>query len=334
MHDFCTPARLAPAVLPNLKRLLRGSAIMSTLLLGACAGGNTFDFSSTADKPAAQSDVATGSVPQTELQKATEYWGKQYEKDPKNAQAAINYVRNLKALDSKPQAFAVIQQAYSVNPSHKGIASEYGRLALEQEQLSVAEKLLALADDPVAPDWKVVSARGTVLAKQGKYRDAVPYFERALALAPDQPSVLNNLALAYAMDGHAEKAEPMLRKAVQNNSADPKVSQNLALVLGLQGKSEDAKSVIVKNAPADEVSEDATLVKRMVGATDMPAKAMTISTGSTNATKSKTASKSANQAKSKSVNAPAEDPAILVQRLADGYAATPADAPVQLMPKQ
>ena len=77
----------------------------------------------------------------------------------------------------------------------------------------MAQKLLEQADDPANPDWKVISARGTVLAKQGLYRDAIPFYERALALAPDQPSVLNNLALAHAMEGNADKAEPLLKQA-------------------------------------------------------------------------------------------------------------------------
>src|SRR5258705_4544220 len=34
----------------------------------------------------------------TALQKATEYWGKEYGKNPKDAQAAVNYAKNLKAL--------------------------------------------------------------------------------------------------------------------------------------------------------------------------------------------------------------------------------------------
>ena len=79
--------------------------------------------------------------------------------------------------------------------------------------MSVAQKLLEQADDPTNPDWRVISARGTVLAKQGSYRDAIPLYERALALAPDQASVLNNLALAHAMEGHPDKAEPLLKRA-------------------------------------------------------------------------------------------------------------------------
>ncbi len=340
MHDVRPMARSSREVFAaSLTRALRGAAIASTLSLGACAGAtNPFDVSSVTDKPAAQSDVATGSIaqPQSELQKATEYWGKQHDKNPKDPQAAINYVRNLKALGAKEQAFAVIQQAYSVNSTHRGIASEYGRLAVEQEQLSLAEKLLAQADDPVAPDWKVISARGTVLAKQGKYREAIPHFERALALAPNQPSLLNNLALAHAMDGHAEKAEPLLRQAQQSDQADAKVGYNLSLVLGLQGKSEDAKSVMLRTAPVEQANDDAALVREMVG-TAAP-RAAAVSTGSIQSkpkmASAKTAKSAAGPKTARADDAAKEDPAELVRRLADGYTATPSDAPVQLVPKR
>jgi Flp pilus assembly protein TadD len=322
-----------------LKKLAMHATLVSTLALGACAGAtNPFTFANLSEKPAPQADISTSALPQTELQKATEYWGKQYEANPKDAQPAINYIRNLKALGAKQQALAVAQNAFTVNPNHKGLASEYGRLALELDQVTVADRLLAMADDPVAPDWKVISARGTVLAKQGRYREAIPHFERALAIAPGQPSVLNNLALAQAMDGHAEKAEPLLRQAANDQHADPKVGQNLALVLGLQGKHEDAKSVIVGSAPSDEVREDATFVSQMVGApaaTTSAQQTAQISTSSTGTSKAKNTTKNAKaKPAATTAQAPAEDPSVTVQRLADGFANTPPDAPVQLMPKR
>ena len=60
----------------------------------------------------------------------------------------------------------MLQQASLISGSDKRIASEYGRLALEMDQVSVAKKLLEVADDPGNPDWRVVLARGTVLAKK------------------------------------------------------------------------------------------------------------------------------------------------------------------------
>jgi Flp pilus assembly protein TadD len=199
-----------------------------------------------------------------ELQKATEYWGNEFSKSPRDAKAGLSYARNLKALGEKRQALAVLQQVSVFHPGDREVNSEYGRLALEFDQVNLAQKLLQAADDPANPDWKVISARGTALAKQGRYRDAVAFYERARALAPNQPSVLNNLALAYAMEGNPEKAEPLLRQAAAAaGSHQGRVDQNLALVLGLQGKYDEAK-IAAKDLPADSAADNADYVRRMV----------------------------------------------------------------------
>jgi Flp pilus assembly protein TadD len=322
------------------KRLTMPAVLSLTLALGACGGGaGPLDFASLGQKPEKAAEVTASQTPQTELQKATEYWGKQAEKNPRDPQASINYVRNLKALGAKQQALAAIQQAHSANPAHKGVASEYGRLALELDQVTVAEKLLTMADDPVAPDWKVVSARGTVLAKQGRYREAIPQFERALALSPNQPTVLNNLALAHAMNGQADKAEPMLRQAAADGSADPKVTQNLSLVLGLQGKHDDAKSVVVRTAaPIEEIADDNRLVREMVGTQTAAARPATasISTSSTgwNKASSKSAAKAKPAAQAAAQPATFDDATALVERLANGQGAGPTGGPIELGPKR
>lgn len=230
---------------------LRALAIASlSMLAGACSqdGMSLPSLATLSGAPGSTGDITTSSAPakagaaatpeqvQGELRKATEYWGEQYGKDRSNVQAALNYARNLKALGEKQQAFSVLQATYESGGANRAVASELGRLALEFDQISLATRLLEQADDPAQPDWRVVSARGTVLAKQGQYRDAIPFYERALKLAPDKPSILNNLALAYTMDGQADKAEPLLRKASAAPKADERVNNNLALVLSLQGK--------------------------------------------------------------------------------------------------
>ncbi|RTL70595.1 MAG: tetratricopeptide repeat protein [Hyphomicrobiales bacterium] len=236
---------------------LRALAIASlSMLAGACSqdGVALPSLSALSGTPGSTGDITTSSTPtkagaamtpeqvQAELKKATEYWGQQYANDRSNVQAALNYARNLKALGEKQQAFSVLQATYESGGANRAVASELGRLALEFDQISLATRLLEQADDPAQPDWRIVSARGTVLAKQGQYKEAIPFYERALKLAPDKPSILNNLALAYTMDGQADKAEPLLRKASAAPKADERVSNNLALVLSLQGKDgKDAK---------------------------------------------------------------------------------------------
>ena len=262
----------------------RVAALACCSLLGACAQpGSSPSELLGLQKPAAAASTAgsttagaTGSVTtgstaagattdgRSELHKATEFWGKAYAQNPRDPQIALNYARNLKAMGEKPQALMVLQQAAAFNTSHRGIVAEYGRLALELNQVSLAQKLLEQADDPASPDWKVISARGTVLAKQGLYREAIPLYERALELAPDQASVLSNLALAHAMEGSPEKAEPLLKRAMAARGNDPRVTQNLALVLGLQGKYDEAKLAAGRDLPADRASANVDYVKSMV----------------------------------------------------------------------
>src|SRR6185295_3391377 len=151
-----------------------------------------------------------------------------------------------------------------VHGNNRELAGEYGRLALDLNQVGVANQLLAIADDPTKPDWHVISARGTVLAKQGKYSDAVPYYERALTLSQNNPTVMNNLAMAHAMMGDPKKAEEILRQAVTEDGATPRVRENLAIVLGLQGRYDESKAVAAGVLNSDAASANTTYLKQMV----------------------------------------------------------------------
>jgi Flp pilus assembly protein TadD len=240
---------------------VRALAVVAVCLaLGACAqsGSGPLDLSA----PVNDSEAAAKDT-RSDLAKATETSGKAFAKEPRDPDKAVAYARNLKALGEKRQALAVLQHAANFNAGHRELNSEYGRLALDLDQISVAQRLLQAADDPTNPDWRVISARGTVLAKQGSYRDAIPLYERALALAPNQPSILNNLALARAMEGHADQAEPLLKRAAADGK-DPRVSQNLALVLGLQGKYDEARVAAARDLRADNAAEDVDYVRRIV----------------------------------------------------------------------
>jgi Flp pilus assembly protein TadD len=245
------------------KRIGVIAALTASLLLGACSASPSLlqDVALKSDEPAS---AETSSGTQSELQRATIYWGQEYTKKPTELQPAINYAKNLKALGEKQKALAVLQQASVYHGNDPQLTSEYGRLALELNQVNMAGQLLAAADDPTKPDWRVISARGTVLAKQGKYGEAIPFYERALTLAPNSASVMNNLAMAHAMTGDSKTAEAILRRAAASPGATKKVRENLALVLGLQGRYEESKSVASSVLGADMAGSNADYLKQMV----------------------------------------------------------------------
>jgi Flp pilus assembly protein TadD len=260
-----------------VRGLRKGSviaALSASLMLGACGQvlNPAGDLASITGSPQRRQAPAASPAPQAvahggisnELLKATDYWGKVYEKNPRDLEPALNYARNLKAMGEKRRALGVLQQVSLYHGQDRELASEYGRLALDLDQVKVAKQLLAIADDPARPDWRVVSARGAALAKEGAYNEAIPYFQRALQIAPDQASVMSNLALAYAMNGEPAKAEPMLRQAAAADGHSPRIRQNLALVLGLQGKYDEAKLVAARDIPMTNASENADYLRQVV----------------------------------------------------------------------
>ncbi|MFA5899893.1 MAG: tetratricopeptide repeat protein [Hyphomicrobium sp.] len=268
----------------SARRLRQGgtiAALTASLLLGACgqtlgSGGDHLALIGN-ERPAQTrgqrpdpAQVAQTAAPATtggiseDLLKATDYWGQIYAKAPRELDPALNYARNLKAMGEKRRALAVLQQASLYHGESRELASEYGRLALDLDQVGVAKKLLAIADDPARPDWRVISARGAALAKEGNYNEAIPFFQHALALAPDQPSVMSNIALAYAMNGEPSRAESMLRQAAAGDTGSQRIRQNLALVLGLQGKYDEATLVAARDMPISNATENSDYLRQVV----------------------------------------------------------------------
>lgn len=231
------------------------------LLAGGCAsiGGSSETTASIAGP--AKGDAAAD---RSELEKATEHWGKVYQKSPQDKTAALSYAKNLRAMGQKQAAYEVMQQIAIFAGNDREVAAEYGRLALELDQASLAARALAVADDPSKPDWRVISARGTAAAKLGQFDQAVPFFERALALAPGNPTVTNNLAMAYAATGHADKAEDMLRAALEQRPDDVRIRQNLTIVLGLRGEHAKAQELAQSNGGSADASANAAILKQMV----------------------------------------------------------------------
>lgn len=245
---------------------LRKGAVFAAACLSLGAGGcaQLGGLPSMLAQAPVAGEEGEGATPQDQLAKATAYWGQKYATNPTALEPALAYAKNLKAMKQEKKALSVLQKAAVYHGDNKELASEYGRLALSLGQVKIAEKVLAQAEDPTKPDWRVVSARGTVLAKQGRYPDAIPFYERALLLQPEHPSLLNNLAMAHAMSGDAAKAEQLLRQAMMNGGETKRVRQNLALVLGLQGRYAEATQLGAQDQGIQKASSDANALRKLV----------------------------------------------------------------------
>jgi len=255
----------------GLRKLGLAAPVILGAMLGGCSslsdgqglftsgdGGETTGSLSSLPAPAAKDASA-----------ARDYWATAYAKNPHDEKAVISYAHALKADGSKDKALSVLQQAAFYSPDSKPIAGEEGRVALDMGQAGLAEKLLTRANDPAAPDWRILNALGTLEAQRGNRAGAQGFFEKANQLAPNAPAVLNNLALAYALGGDPAKAEALLRKAAAAGGDVKKIRQNLALVLGVEGKTEEAQQLAAADLGDDQAKANRTYLEKMVAATPM-----------------------------------------------------------------
>ena len=191
-------------------------------------------------------------------------WSAAYAKSPQDPKMVLGYAAALKAIGSRDRALEVLTAGYRAKQDNGEISAELGRLALDMGRLDIATQTLKVAETQGVKDWKTLSAQGTLRAKQGKHAEAQQYFLAALQEQPDAVSVINNLALSYALDGKANKSEELLRKAVASGHDDKRVRQNLALVLGLQGKFDEARQVASVDMTAQETKANMSYLRNML----------------------------------------------------------------------
>jgi Flp pilus assembly protein TadD len=232
-------------------------ALLATTAIAAFSGGctQTGPFARFSGEPKLAAPDTLGAVAQ---------WSAAYAKNPDDPKTALGYAGALRAIGSRDRALEVLTTCYRANANDGEVAAELGRLALDMGRMEIAMQALQVAEAQGVRDWKTLSAQGTLRAKRGQHAEAQQYFLAALQEQPDAVSVINNLALSYALDGKADRSEELLRKAVASGHDDKRVRQNLALVLGLQGKFDEARQIASVDLSEEEAKSSMAYLRNMM----------------------------------------------------------------------
>lgn len=245
--------RKRPQLIARNLPLLFTVSILALAAAG-CATTNTDTTASIAATPRSEA----------EWRQASEKYGEQYRASPNDPDAAMRYGQALRALGQRTQAVAVLEQAALNAPNNKAVLGAYGKALADVGQYKQALEVLERAHTPENPDWRVLSAQGAVLDQMGRHQDAQRYYSSALKIVPQEPSVLSNLGLSYALAKDLPRAEEALRRAAAAPNADPRVRQNLALIVGLEGRFAEAESIARADLPPDEAASNVAYLKQML----------------------------------------------------------------------
>ncbi len=256
-------------------RLLRSAALagLAAVALAGCQTMSADDVTGSTGRGGllggarglmASSAPAAPAAAKTDWRREAKVAGDRFAANPRDADAAVRYADALRRNGQRAQAVAVLQRAAIYHPTDHTVLGAYGRALADNGDFRQALDILGKAHTPDRPDWRILNAQGAVLDQMGRYDEARRYYETALKIAPEEPSVLSNLGLSYALSRELPQAEDTLRRAAARNAGDMRIRQNLALVIGLQGRFQEAEEVARADLSPEEAAENITYLRQML----------------------------------------------------------------------
>lgn len=149
----------------------------------------------------------------------------------------------LSASEQYPEAMVLLNDILEQMPEHIDLLYTRAMLAERMNNLVLLEKDLRTIIDIQPEHAEALNALGYALAdRTERWADALPLIQRAIAITPDNPAVIDSLGWVYFRMGDLDQALPLLERAF-GLMQDHEIAAHLGEVLWLTGESQRAMEV-------------------------------------------------------------------------------------------
>ena len=239
-------------------------ALSVALALSAC--------SSNAEQPTVVSSAAVIRVAEMtrdggDLTGAAGLYQKAHEIDPTDPKPLIQLGQTLAKMGSPAGA----AQAYRAALQLDGTNAEALRgLAIAMLNTSDAEGAIAQYEKALdtGEDYRLYNGIAVAYDMLGDHASAQTYYRTALQLSPGNLEVNNNLALSLALEGRYQEAIPLLEQAIADPMATARYRQNLAFIYGLAGERDRARQLAERDLDPATVERNMTYFEVLKGMKD------------------------------------------------------------------
>jgi Flp pilus assembly protein TadD len=202
------------------------TSVLCTLWLGACAGNSPA-------KPQVMTAPEKPQAPDLALQQSADISA--IAKDlPGTLDGEVKRAQLLRSKGDLDDASHSLAQLMLVAPDDARVVGEYGKVLVQQGHPQTALPYLKRAAEMQPKDWTLFSAMGVAYDQTDDHTHARLAYEHALQLAPNQPAILNNLAVSHMLGGDLAGAKKLLAQAAAAGSQDPKIVNNGGVLASLK----------------------------------------------------------------------------------------------------
>lgn len=157
------------------------------------------------------------------------------------------------------QAYDVLSAGLKIYPDSPDLLYDHAMMAEKINKLDVLEANLRRVIQIKPDEAQAYNALGYTLAdRTTRLDEALVLLEKALALAPEDPFILDSMGWAQYRKGNFERARAYLDRAYKARP-DPEIAAHLGEVLWMHGQRDDASKLwqsSLKNHPQNEVLQE------------------------------------------------------------------------------
>jgi Flp pilus assembly protein TadD len=188
-----------------------------------------------------------------------------YDKRPDDPEIAAGLIRALRNSGQTAEALRVGVAAAAKHAGSALVIGEQGKAMLAARDLSNALRTLQTAAALPEADWTIHSAMGIAYDFAGQHESAQAAYARALALSPDNLTVMNNLALSLALSGNLDAAIARLEPQNAMQRTTPQTRQSLALLYALRGDLGRTENLVRRDLPEKLANENLAYYRLLTG---------------------------------------------------------------------
>lgn len=190
------------------------------------------------------SEAARIAFDEGRFQEALNFWEQIINQYPDYHVAYIGYSQVGRKMNLHRNVLAKLYQYKNMNPQDVFIVTEIAKVHYEIQDYRQALEEIDNVINMQNSDWKLYSLRGVINDKLHYYKEAIASYNKALELSPDNPTVLNNIAVSMMMNGKYEDAEMYASKAIENKNVNIQAFKTYAKILAFKGETEKAQEVL------------------------------------------------------------------------------------------
>jgi Flp pilus assembly protein TadD len=249
-------ARQAASTPPHLWNPFRYTAsttmILLTLVLAAC-GSTRRDVAVTGLSGDVGQHVAQAAEDSGDVGLAGQIYAQTAAANPTDAAAQLRYADALARGGDIAAAGDLLRSRLATVSDplllRDGLGSIY--VVTGESTLAVTEYDAVLAAKP--NDMRALVNKGVALDLLGRHGDAQALYQKALAFAPGDATILNDMALSMLLAGHPREAEQVVAPLRSQPDVAPRIRTGVGVVLAANGDVDGAQQMAGSQATAGQL---------------------------------------------------------------------------------